>query len=90
LYSPLEKEGLKALLFMRDNGSAMERIMKLSQEQEKERLAKWLRMGVVYDPRNEEDYAKRLRNSETYDDWEYGTEPIPRDETWTRVARGIQ
>ena len=25
-----------------------------------------------------------LRNSEDYDDWEYGTEPIPHDHTWTR------
>jgi hypothetical protein len=24
-----------------------------------------------------------LRNSEDYDDWEYGTEPIPGDTTWT-------
>lgn len=46
--------------------------MKLSPEQEKERLAKWLRMGVVYDPRNEEDY----------DTFEYGTEPLPNDSTW--------
>ena len=46
--------------------------MKLSPEQEKERLAKWLREGVVYDPRNEEDY----------DTFEYGTEPLPNDSTW--------
>ncbi len=25
-----------------------------------------------------------IRNSEDYDDWEYGTEPIPHDHTWTR------
>lgn len=24
-----------------------------------------------------------IRNSEDYDDWEYGTEPIPGDTTWT-------
>jgi hypothetical protein len=46
--------------------------MKLSPEQEKERLAQWLRHGVVYDPRNEEDY----------DTWEVGMEPIPGDITW--------
>lgn len=26
----------------------------------------------------------RIRNSDDYDDWEYGTEPIPHDHTWTR------
>lgn len=26
----------------------------------------------------------QLRNSEDYDDWEYGTEPIPGDATWKR------
>ena len=26
----------------------------------------------------------RIRNAEDYDDWEYGTEPIPHDHTWTR------
>jgi hypothetical protein len=60
---------------MRDNGNAMERMMKLSPEQEKERLAKWLRYGVVYDPRNEEDY----------DTFEYGTEPLPNDSTWAQA-----
>jgi hypothetical protein len=25
-----------------------------------------------------------IRNSDDYDDWEYGTEPIPHDHTWTR------
>ena len=49
--------------------------MKLSPEQEKERLAQWLRMGVVYDPRNEEDY----------DTFEYGTEPLPNDSTWAQA-----
>lgn len=40
--------------------------MKLSPEQERERLARW------------------LRNGEHYDDWGYGTEPIPGDHTWTK------
>ena len=53
----------------------MERVVKLSPEQEKERLAQWLRMGVVYDPRNEEDY----------DTFEYGTEPLPNDSTWAQA-----
>jgi hypothetical protein len=26
--------------------------------------------------------ARDLRNSEDYDDWEYGTEPIPSDTSW--------
>lgn len=47
--------------------------MKLSPEQERERLARWLRNGEAYDPRNEEDY----------DTFEYGTEPLPGDHTWT-------
>ena len=42
------------------------RAMKLSPEQERERLAKW------------------LRNGEDYDDWEYGTEPIPGDHEWAK------
>jgi hypothetical protein len=25
-----------------------------------------------------------IRNADDYDDWEYGTEPIPHDHTWTR------
>ena len=49
--------------------------MKLSPEQERERLARWLRDGEVYDPRNDEDY----------DTFEYGTEPLPHDATWTQV-----
>jgi hypothetical protein len=39
---------------------------KLSVEQERERLARW------------------LRNGEQYDDWEYGTEPIPGDHSWAK------
>ena len=46
--------------------------MKLSLEQEKERLAQWMSEGAIYDPRNEEDY----------DTFEYGTEPLPNDSTW--------
>jgi hypothetical protein len=46
--------------------------MKLPAEQEKKRLAKWLRDGEVYDPRNEEDF----------DTWSVGMEPIPGDRTW--------
>jgi len=49
--------------------------MKLSLEQEKERLAQWMREGAIYDPRNEEDY----------DTFEYGTEPLPNDSTWARA-----
>jgi len=33
---------------------------------------------------NSSDMAGSLRNSDDYDDWEYGTEPIPGDPTWTR------
>jgi hypothetical protein len=28
--------------------------------------------------------AKSLRNEESYDDWSYGTEPIPCDTSWVR------
>lgn len=48
--------------------------VKLSPEQERERLARWLRNGETYDPRNEDDY----------DTFEYGTEPLPGDHTWTK------
>lgn len=48
--------------------------MKLSPDQERERLARWLRNGEVYDPRNDDDY----------DTFEYGTEPLPGDHTWTK------
>ena len=46
--------------------------MKLSPEQDRERLARWLRNGEAYDPRNEDDYST----------WEVGLEPIPFDRTW--------
>ena len=28
--------------------------------------------------------SQSIRNADDYDDWEYGTEPIPDDHTWTR------
>ena len=28
--------------------------------------------------------SSSIRNADDYDDWEYGTEPIPDDHTWTR------
>ena len=31
---------------------------------------------------NVEQLAQELRNGEDYDDWEYGTEPIPGDHCW--------
>ena len=46
----------------------------LSAEQERERLARWLRKGELYDPRNEPDFDTFL----------YGTEPIPGDTTWAK------
>jgi hypothetical protein len=33
-----------------------------------------------------EALARTLRNSEDYDDWDYGTEPIPRDTTWASTS----
>jgi hypothetical protein len=30
------------------------------------------------------DPAAAVRNSDDYDDWDYGTEPIPGDSTWTK------
>ena len=29
-----------------------------------------------------DDAARELRNAPDYDDWEYGTEPIPGDHNW--------
>ncbi|MGA1114588.1 MAG: hypothetical protein ACO3TI_06525 [Aquiluna sp.] len=29
------------------------------------------------------DLARAVRNEEDYDDWDYGTEPIPGDTYWT-------
>ena len=34
--------------------------------------------------RERERLARGLRNGEHYDDWDYGTEPIPGDRTWTK------
>ena len=48
--------------------------MKLSAEQERERLKRWMASGEMYDPRNEP----------TYDTFTYGTEPLPGDTTWTK------
>jgi hypothetical protein len=42
------------------------------------------------DPRNEDDYAKQLRNSDDYDDWYVGMEPIPGDHTWKSIAIDVQ
>lgn len=28
--------------------------------------------------------SDEIRNADDYDDWEYGTEPIPHDHTWIR------
>jgi hypothetical protein len=39
------------------------------------------------DPRNDEDYAKSLRNLDDYDDWEFGLEPISKDTTWVRLDK---
>ena len=46
----------------------------LSAEQERERLARWLRKGELYDPRNDPDY----------DSWTVGMEPIPGDRSWAK------
>lgn len=48
--------------------------MKLRPDQERERVARWLRNGEQWDPRNDDDY----------DTFEYGTEPLPGDNTWTK------
>jgi hypothetical protein len=33
------------------------------------------------------ELAKRLRNLPEYDDFEYGTEPIPNDKTWCKNCK---
>lgn len=48
--------------------------MALSEEQEKERLKRWLAKGEIYDPRNDMDY----------DTFCYGTEPLPGDRVWAK------
>jgi hypothetical protein len=30
--------------------------------------------------------ARELRNAEDYDDWDYGTEPIPGDTHWVKIT----
>jgi hypothetical protein len=55
---------------------------KLSSEQERERLARWLSRGEVYIPPSEEVYDPR--NEDDFDTFLYGTEPIPGDTTWTK------
>ena len=34
--------------------------------------------------RERERLARWLRNGETYDDWEFGMEPIPGDRSWPK------
>ena len=55
---------------------------KLSVEQERERLARWLGKGEVYIPPSEEVYDPR--NEDDFDTFSYGTEPIPGDTTWAK------
>ena len=55
---------------------------KLSKEQERERLARWLGKGEVYIPLSEEVYDPRNEND--FDTFLYGTEPIPGDTTWAK------
>ena len=55
---------------------------KLSTEQERERLARWLGKGEVYIPPSEEAYDPR--NEDDFDTFLYGTEPIPGDTTWAK------
>ena len=56
------------------NDDVVTRVMKLTPEQERERLARWLRNGERWDPRNDNDY----------DTWDVGMEPLPGDDTWTK------
>jgi len=30
------------------------------------------------------ELAKKLRNSDSYSDWDFGMEPIPGDKTWSK------
>ena len=34
-----------------------------------------------------EEFASKLRNLPTYDDFPYGTEPIPGDKTWVQSKK---
>jgi hypothetical protein len=55
---------------------------KLSAEQERERLARWLSKGKVYIPPSEKVYDPR--NEDDFDTWSVGMEPIPGDHTWVK------
>lgn len=48
------------------------------------------RYVLIEDPRNEDDYAKQLRNLDDYDDWYVGMEPIPGDQTWKSTAINVE
>ena len=34
-----------------------------------------------------EEFASSLRNATDYDDWDYATEPIPGDKTWSKKSK---
>jgi hypothetical protein len=34
-----------------------------------------------------EEFASQLRNQQDYDDFQYGTEPIPGDKTWVKMKK---
>jgi hypothetical protein len=34
-------------------------------------------MFYDFDPKGEKEIHEKIRNDDDYDDWEYGTEPIP-------------
>ncbi len=36
-----------------------------------------------------DEFARWLRNQQDYDDFPYGTEPIPGDRTWVKKASDI-
>ena len=41
-------------------------------------------------PTTSDDKARELRNAPDYDDWEYGTEPIPGDTHWVKIRNLTQ
>lgn len=45
-------------------------------------------MATILIKKHIQQYAATLRNSEDYDDFNYGTEPIPGDKTWTKKQCG--
>ena len=45
-------------------------------------------MATVLIKKHIQQYAASLRNSIDYDDFDYGTEPIPGDKTWTKKQCG--